>query len=289
MDVWNGICGAVGGLAPIIAVFCKVTDKLVTLSQPNEPTTLRELNLKVVSLDIDLRELEGQVAALAFEQRREEALALARAIDQERAHLQAAIDIAVDHPNDIAAEAQALGAAQALAKPTFYTLPGRTVGAADRFDPRAALPSFVVAVDGWLAIRAAAKVPATPTSRQNTAEFAARLNQLTAQMRASVHCEEVFHNFERFNCPRPKPPRIRRPGDPEPEPTPECLPSAACNHRLSCTDEMEDQTSATGTTTDGTCPGSTTANAQRNRATRLADYELEKFEAIAKLWLSMAQ
>jgi hypothetical protein len=288
MDVFSGICSALGGLTPVIAAFCKVTDKAVELAKPKDPLSLRELSLKVTSLEIDLRKVEELIPNLTFEQRREEVLSLTRVVEAERAHLQAALDIAADQPNNRSVEAQALGAAQALAKPVFYALPGRTAGAADRFDPRVALPSFVVAVEGWLAIRAAAKMPMTGNSRRQLASFAERLREIVSQMRASVHCEEVFHDFNRFSCPKPKDKTVRRPGDPEPEPTPECDPTPACNHRLSCTDEMNADTNATGTTTDGVCPGGTTVNAQRNRATRLADYQVDQYDGIAIKWGAMA-
>lgn len=274
MDVFSGICNALGGLAPVIAAFCKVTDKAVELAKPKDPLTLRELSLKVTSLEIDLRKVEELIPNLTFEQRREEVLSLTRVVEAERAHLQAALDIAADQPNNRSVEAQALGAAQALAKPVFYSMPGRTVGAPDRFDPRVALPSFVVAVEGWLAIRAAAKMPMTDNSRRQVASFAERLREIVSQMRVSVHCEEVFHDFNRFTCRKPKE-----------EP---CDPTPACNHRLSCTDEMEANTHATGTTTDGVCPGRTTVNAQRNRARRLADYQVDQYDGIAIRWGTMA-
>ncbi|MGJ4945045.1 hypothetical protein ACQR1W_31080 [Bradyrhizobium sp. HKCCYLS1011] len=251
---------------------------------------MRDLYLKVVSIEIDLHDLEGQVANLSFEQRREEALALARAVEQERAQVYAALDVAADRPGDSAALAQALAAAHALASPTFYTLPGRTVGALDRFDPRSALPSFVVAVEVWLAIRASANEQWTDVSRQDVTGFAARLLQITAQMRDSIHCEEAWQNFVRFSCPKPDKggPHIPlpMPRDRNPPDAPNCVPSPACNHRLSCTDEMNAETNATGKTSDGTCPADTAANARSNRAIRLADYQVEMYETIARRWLA---
>lgn len=102
-----------------------------------------------------------------------------------------------------------------------------------------------------------------------------------------IHCEEVWTNFERFTCPKPQTPPIHKPLDPSSPGTPRCTTTApACNHRLSCSDEMEGETAATGKTTDGICPSSTTANAQRNRAARIADYEVDKYEAIARDWLA---
>jgi hypothetical protein len=287
MDVWNGICqAAAAATGGILGAFCTVSDKLTKLAAPQDPITLRNLFLQVVSLENDVQKLEGQVVDLSFEERRQEALDLARSVDEQRAQFEAALQTAADHPQDIAPQTQALGAAKALAKQTFYALPGHTAGSQDRFDPRAALPSFVMAVDSWLAIRAVAQAPWTDTARQDVAAFAARLSEITSQMRASLGCQEVWQDFERISCPKTPRPKILRLQPPEPPEPPVCTSAPACSHRLSCTDKMQDETNATGQRTEGICMSHTTTNAQQNLARRLADYQVERFEAIARGWLA---
>src|SRR5262245_34970954 len=50
MDVWSGVCHAAGSVFPIIAAFCTVTDKVYDAIKPQDPITLRELYLRLVSL-----------------------------------------------------------------------------------------------------------------------------------------------------------------------------------------------------------------------------------------------
>jgi hypothetical protein len=291
-DVWNSTCQAVGGADSVIGAFCAAEDLIYNAIAPPSAEILA-LRAAVTSLDIRLNNLEAQVANIVYEERREEALALARAIDQERAAVAAALNIAADHPGDIAAEAQALNAALALQSPTFSSLPGRAAGAAERFDPRAALPSFIFAVDTWLAIRAAANQPWSDASRQQVDNFASHLLQTTARMRASVVCSEVWEDFERVVTP-PTPhgpahsrPTILLPTD-SPTNPPGPMTEPACNHRLSCTDSMEAETVATGKTMAGKCESHSTENAKSNVARRIADYRLDETEAHGRDWRSSA-
>lgn len=290
-DVWNSTCQAVGGAEGVIGAFCAAEDLIYNAIAPPSAEILA-LRAAATSLEIRLNNLEAQVANLVYEERREEALALARAIDQARAAVAAALNIAADHPGDIAAEAQALNAALALQSPTFSSLPGRAAGAAERFDPRAALPSFIFAVDTWLAIRAAANEPWTDASRQQVDNFASHLLQTTARMRASVVCSEVWEDYERVVTPSPPhgpahlPTTLLSTDSPTIPTGPMTEP--ACNHRLSCTDSMEAETVATGKTMAGKCESHSTENAKSNVARRIADYRLDETEAHAHGWRTAA-
>src|SRR5262249_36306322 len=153
--------------------------------------------------------------------------------------------------------AQVLEAAHALGSPAFSALPGRTAGAPDRFDPRASLPSFIEAVESWFAIRSSGGTPWTVTSQQTAAEFGGRLLDITAQMRSSLRFDEVWQDFTRVvkdDDPRPpQRPRPPQPLSPDPPPPRTYVTEPACNHRLTCSDDMEGETRATGVTKSGVC------------------------------------
>jgi hypothetical protein len=287
--LWNGVCGAVSGSTPVIAVLCGVTQAVDKLISPGDPISLRDLYNKVVSLEVDLQTLETGVTNLTYEVRRGEVIALVRDVDAQRGALTAALNIAADHPGNLPAEEAALAAAHALASPSFTTLPPLAAGATDRFDPRLTLPSFVLAVKTWLAMRSAANEPWTATSQQDLAGFAQRLTDITAGMRASLTCSETWDRVETAVCPPGVPIHIQPPKEPiDPPNPPACDPVTYCAHTVVCTDWMAWEGKSWGERLDGECPSDGTTIAELNRANRIAAYQIATYEALAAQWKALA-
>jgi hypothetical protein len=273
----------------VIAVLCGISQAVDKLIQPSDPISLRDLYLKVVSLESGFQALEAGVANVTYELRREEVIALTRDIDAQRGAVRSALDIAADHPGSLSAEEAALAAAHALASPSFTTLPPRADGATDRFDPRLTLPSFVLAVQTWLAMRAAANEPWTATSQQDLASFAQRLTDITAKMRASLICTETWTQFDTAVCAPTKPGHVIPPPEPlDPTDPPVCPIETFCSHTVVCKDAMAVDGQSWGERLDGECVDNSTTIADSNRANRIEAYKIAMHEALAAQWKAIA-
>jgi hypothetical protein len=202
-----------------------------------DPATIRELNTRLTGLEQQVDVISRVVENLTYELRRSEAIQITRAVDDQRAAYTAALTYAADHPDDTAAEVTALAAALALASPSYYTFPGRTAGSVDRFDPRATLPSFILAVSAWLAIRKMNSSPWTATSKDTLSKLAQNLESYIRQIEAGVDCTERYTSFDSpIDRPHRDPfPTILDPNDPPPPPPPT---NPACRHVIACMDSM---------------------------------------------------
>jgi hypothetical protein len=167
-----------------------------SLAAAPDPATLRELYIRVVGLELHVARLSRDVENLAWQVRRGEVIQITRAVDAQRAAYKAALQYTMDHPGTTAGEVTALAAANALASASFSTFPGRTDKSPDRFDPRATLPSFLEAVNAWLALRKTSNSSWTETSKEALLGFASRLDAIIAGIRSSVECIERYTSYD---------------------------------------------------------------------------------------------
>jgi hypothetical protein len=70
----------------------------------------------------------------------------------------------------------------------------------NRFDPRLATPTFVMAVTSWIGLRSANHVPLDPASRATLLKYADGLDWVVAKSRAAVTCETSREIVEIPGC-----------------------------------------------------------------------------------------
>ena len=209
---------------------------------------LRELRVRIDGLEADVKELERDIANLTHVARREAALSLARDIDQTRALVQSALFYAPMPHYSHDAEAKALVAAIALKSHSFYTFAGTTTSSPDRFDPRAAVPSYLEAVTAWVAIRKLNGSPFDDPTRMKLGEFADRLTEIANTVRGNISCTGGCHDYWKYpevtnplSCKKPILSPILSPDE---IPQDSCPPILTCGCQASCWDAMS-QTGAT--------------------------------------------
>lgn len=291
--IYNGACNVIAGAAFAPAqIFCKIDSAIYDwMATPRSPEANDIIALKNLMgrVEADIRSIETTVSDLTYEERRQEAISLTRDVDAARASVSAALVLASDNPGSEAAEAQALEAAFSLASPSFMTFPAQRAGFLDRFDPRAALPSFLLAVDSWITIRSAAGRPFGPAAQQAVAQFSGRLLDVSDDIRAAVNCSEEWHEAQRAIVPRaghPSPfPRVLAPGEKPLKPDWEPGTKTVCVHTISCWDF--EPFAAGKVETDGKCHTDGTL-AATNKEHRLADYQLDRLAQTAANWRAMA-
>ena len=257
---------------------------------PPDPATIRELYNRVVALEIDVARLTRDVENISYELRRAEAIEITRAVDAQRAAYTAALQYSIDHPGETSDEVAALSAALALASASFYMFPGRTASSPDRFDPRAALPSFLEAVNTWLALRKVNGSAWTPTSENALLNMASSLEGIIAKIRAAVVCIETYMSYDHPLQPPPRPPRIPRPLPPDPGPPPPAPPTEPrCHHDIACHDGMREETVyLLARVTKGYCGEDGSAiNADQAKQYLDSYYMPDKLQAIADGWRAL--
>lgn len=159
---------------------------------------LQELSLRIGSLEVDVKELERFTVNITHEVRRQAALQLTRDLDQTRALVQAALFYALMPHYGHEAEVDALAAAIALKSHSFYTFAGTTPSSPDRFDPRAAVPSYLEAVTAWIAIRKLNGSPFDEPTREKLGGFADRLTEIANNVRRSISCAGGCQDYWKY-------------------------------------------------------------------------------------------
>ncbi len=229
-------------IAKVLQAAYQVYQTAVSLLNP-DPTSVRDLYNRIVALEIDVAALTTDVQNLTYELRRAEVIEITREVDAQRAATLASMQYTIDHPGDTAGEVTALTSANALSIQSFYTFPGRTDKSPDRFDPRAALPSFLEAVNTWLVLRRMNHSNWTDESRNAVLGFASRLDDIVAAIRGGVVCVETYSSYDHPLVRRPPPPRIPPIIPPDPPVPPEPPPTEPrCHHTISCLDRMREAT-----------------------------------------------
>lgn len=232
---------ALGTVVTVVKAMYQVMEFLKSITDP-EPATIRELYNRLNSVELDVRKLESDVANLTHELRRGAVIDLTRDIDAQRAAMNAAVIYAADHKGDTASELSALTAAIALGHDSFYTFPARVAGGADRFDSRAALPSYIEAVSSWILLRRYNGTASTPTSKDTLIRFSNILSGLAHRIRGAVTAVEVYTSYDHPLTPPPKPrfpPRKLEPGEEPPPPPPT---ERRCSHVIYVVDPMAEST-----------------------------------------------
>jgi hypothetical protein len=159
----------------------------------NHDLEITDLNLRLKGIENQLKDLETAVSGVVFAEKQSEALGVIRDVDAQRQQTFAALDIIASFPWMWAGPLTAAeAAAGTLSQPSYYTFAGRTPSSPTRFDPRAAAPSFVEAVYGWIGVRAIAGLPLDDAARQRLAGYAQFLNGIAAQIRSSVVCNKTI-------------------------------------------------------------------------------------------------
>jgi len=290
--VFSDVCGLVGEASPIIDAFCKISDDLVQLNS-SDPVTLDGLALQLESLQVETSNIETALANLTFEERREEALSIARAIDAARAQVLAAANQANGDPDGDAPMGLALSAGITLMSSSFYSFPPKLSGAPDHYDPRLALPSFIMAVDTWIAIRRVAALKWDSTSKQQLSSFAGFIDTTVNKITSSVSCKQVWQTYKRVVSSGGKtgtsgpPHRIDSGGSSTAIPPPT---EWACSHRLNCTDLISQTDVAHGEATSGACPVPIPKNSLVSDQVQreLSNYKLADYRATANRWRAIA-
>jgi hypothetical protein len=263
---------------------------VATLGDPE----LRELSLRIGSLEADVKELERKIANLTHEVRRQVAIQLTRDLDQTRALVQSALFYALMPQYSHDAEVDALAAAIALKSPSFYTFAGTTPSSPDRFDPRAAVPSYMEAVIAWVAIRKLNGSPFDDLTRMKLGEFADRLTEIANTVRGNISCAGGCHDYWKYpevtnplSCTKPILSPILSPDE---IPQDSCPPILMCGCQASCWDAMSQRGATISPWTDHPpqdCPASWD-EPDYEIALENDDYAANLLEQMVALWRAEA-
>jgi hypothetical protein len=253
-----------------------------------DPATIWNLYNSIVGTEIAIVRISRDLENITHEVRRSQAIEINRAVDGHRAAYTAALVFSADHPGDKAGEVAALTASLALSSPSYYTFPGRKAGSPDRFDPRATLPSFLIAVSTWLAIRKMNSSAWTTSSRDSLSQLASSLESHIGRMEQSVVCLEKYSSYDHPLYPPREPPRILEPLPAEPPQEVEQPPitEPRCHHSITCIDSMtESDETLFYEDSAGDCGGNGWSFNDQSKAAYLdKNYQLAQLRDIARSW-----